>query len=145
MVTALSLRHQAQLPPPLFACAHSGTPSFIKKETKFWHHLPPGLFRIKKHRYFYRCFLTLSGSLTFFNGSCVRGLDQTKSKPLNLRTLNKCSGARIGMKGRCWVIIRQVIHTNYTIPFTTRRDKVTNKGVVVVYFKIIISYVTVLS
>ena len=34
----------------------------------------------KKHRYFYRCFLTLSGSLTFFNGSRIRGLDQTKSK-----------------------------------------------------------------
>ncbi len=39
MVTALSLRHRAQLPPPLFACAHSGTPSFIKKETEFRHHL----------------------------------------------------------------------------------------------------------
>ncbi len=49
-------------------------------EGNYWRHLPPGLFCTKKHRYFYRCFLTLSGSLTFFNGSCVRGLDQTKSK-----------------------------------------------------------------
>ncbi len=50
------------------------------QEGNYYRHLLLGLFCIKKHRYFYRCFLTLSGSLTFFNGSRIRGLDQTKSK-----------------------------------------------------------------